>query len=214
VQSFRSGLGNYSSPQNGFFKGKVAMVLQGVWLHNFIQSHSQILKMDDVHDKTEKLKWGAAPFPSAVPGLENVAVAGYDCLVLPSEGKRTHKTIEFIKFMASHEGHELLCNGHRKISAMTKPTRAFLENHEHPYLKVFQDLAGSPNAQAAPQMGIWRAYERELKTAIEKITQNPDISVREVLTDVQTKVQKMLDRDLEERAERRRKRALKQRATR
>jgi len=36
VKRFRSGFGKFSSPQNAFLSGKIAMVLQGVWMFNFI----------------------------------------------------------------------------------------------------------------------------------------------------------------------------------
>ena len=51
VQLFQSGFGNFSSPQNAFIAEQVAMVLQGVWMYNFISKYNP------------KLEWGAAPFP-------------------------------------------------------------------------------------------------------------------------------------------------------
>jgi ABC-type glycerol-3-phosphate transport system substrate-binding protein len=37
VQIFQSGFGNFASPQNAFLAGRVAMVMQGVWMYNFIK---------------------------------------------------------------------------------------------------------------------------------------------------------------------------------
>ena len=37
IKSFTSGFGNFASPQNPFFSGKIAMVFQGVWMNNFIR---------------------------------------------------------------------------------------------------------------------------------------------------------------------------------
>ncbi|MDW8208514.1 MAG: ABC transporter substrate-binding protein, partial [Chloroherpetonaceae bacterium] len=51
LQTFRSGFGNFSSPQNAFLAEKVAMQLQGTWMYNFITRYAP------------KLKWSAAPFP-------------------------------------------------------------------------------------------------------------------------------------------------------
>jgi multiple sugar transport system substrate-binding protein len=128
--------------------------------------------------------------------------------VLPSDSRATEEAFEFIKFLASHEGHELLCNGHNKISARTTQTEAFKSNHEHPHLKVFQDLARSPHAGVPPQIGIWSAYQREMNVAVDTIWQDKDAVVRDVLQRVQDKMQKLLNQELEERAKRRRKRAL------
>jgi ABC-type glycerol-3-phosphate transport system substrate-binding protein len=51
LQTFQSGFGNFSSPQNAFLSEQVAMELQGVWMHNFIDKYAP------------NLEWGAAPFP-------------------------------------------------------------------------------------------------------------------------------------------------------
>ncbi|MEI9949439.1 MAG: extracellular solute-binding protein [Pseudomonadota bacterium] len=51
IKRFRSGFGNASSPQSAFLSGKVAMVLQGVWIHNYIEKYAP------------GLQWAAAPFP-------------------------------------------------------------------------------------------------------------------------------------------------------
>ena len=53
---FREGFGNFASPQNPFFTGRVAMVLQGVWIYNFIKNYAPA-----------DFEWGVAPFPSVDP---------------------------------------------------------------------------------------------------------------------------------------------------
>ncbi|HRR83081.1 MAG TPA: extracellular solute-binding protein, partial [Planctomycetota bacterium] len=52
IRRFASGFGNFSSPQNAFLSGKVAMEIQGVWMHNFIDMYAP------------GMEWGAAAFPS------------------------------------------------------------------------------------------------------------------------------------------------------
>ena len=36
----RGGFGNFASPDNPFFNGKVAMIMQGVWMNNFIKKYA------------------------------------------------------------------------------------------------------------------------------------------------------------------------------
>src|SRR5450631_723347 len=73
TKRFRSGFGNFASPQNAFLSGKVAMVLQGVWMHNFIEKYAP------------GLQWGAAPFPypAGHPELAFTTNADADVLVIP-----------------------------------------------------------------------------------------------------------------------------------
>jgi multiple sugar transport system substrate-binding protein len=192
VQAFQSGFGNFNSPQNAFIHEKVAMVLQGVWMYNFINNHNP------------KLEWGVAPFPSAVAGLENVTIAEYDCLVLPTDGQHPDEAFAFLKFLARPEGMEILCMGQRKFSPLREVTETFRREHPHPYLDVFLRLAHSPNTHHPPQLGFWRAYSREMRDLVQRIWQNPHEDVRAALQDVQRKMQKLLDRELAERAARRR----------
>ena len=71
LQTFRSSFGNFSSPQNPFMSQQVAMVLQGVWMANYIFQFSP------------GLEWGAAPFPVVHPGDAPVTFAGCDMLLIP-----------------------------------------------------------------------------------------------------------------------------------
>ncbi|POA37368.1 hypothetical protein C1893_31655, partial [Pseudomonas sp. MPR-ANC1] len=73
VQTFKSGFGNFSSPQNAFIDGKVGSVLQGVWMANYI----------NMYDK--KLNWFAVPFPHPKdrPDLAEVSFANFDTLQIP-----------------------------------------------------------------------------------------------------------------------------------
>lgn len=188
--SFQDGFGNLHSPQNAFCSEKVAMVLQGVWMHNFIEKYNP------------KIEWGAVPFPAKKAGLKNVTVAEYDCVVLPSEATNTGEAFAFLKFLATPEGMEILCRGQKKHSPLATITDDFRDRHPHPYIHVFQDLARSPNAHHAPQLGIWQAYSREMNWAMDEIWLK-EVTVREVLEKVQRKMQRMLDRELAERAARR-----------
>jgi len=56
--SFASGFaGSMASSESGFFSGKVAMIFQGVWFHNYVRQYKP------------GLDYGVAPaWPSAVPG--------------------------------------------------------------------------------------------------------------------------------------------------
>ncbi|HON69019.1 MAG TPA: hypothetical protein PLS23_21270, partial [Phycisphaerae bacterium] len=72
LKRFASGFGNFSSPQNPFFSGKLAMVLHGVWLHSYISQYAP------------GMDYGAAPWPKTPRGPENFTLADADVLIIPA----------------------------------------------------------------------------------------------------------------------------------
>jgi len=192
LQVFQSGFGNFSSPQNAFLAGKVSMELQGVWMYNFISKYAP------------HLKWGAAPFPHPAdrPDLANSTPVDIDTLVIPTGAKHPREAWEFIKFVQSHKGMELLCMGQRKHSPLSTSSPEFLKNHPHPYLHVFMDLAKSPNTFSTPKIGIWREYQDEMNNAFSNIWLCK-MTPEEALANVQARMQKKLDRELRQKRRRR-----------
>ena len=183
IRRFASGFGNFSSPQNAFLSGKVAMELQGVWMHNFINMYAK------------GMEWDAAPFPSAVLGKDDISVADSDVIVIPRGSRHPKEAWEFIKFTNSQEGMEILCNGQRKFSPLRKVSDGFWENAEHPRLRLFRDLAESPNVVALPKMGVWREYQRELTNAFDSVRMM-NATPQKALGEVQERIQASLDREL------------------
>jgi ABC-type glycerol-3-phosphate transport system substrate-binding protein len=144
VGEFSGAQGGFNTPQNAFMMGNVAMEMQGPWMANFI--HQQNAKMD--HD------WAAAPFPSAVPGLENVTYCPWDGLMIPRGCKHRQEAFEFIAYVNRQAVMEKLCSIHCKNSPLTHVSREFLEHHPNPYIRVFEELASSPNAHTTMQCPI------------------------------------------------------------
>jgi len=147
LDRFKKTFGGFSSADNAFFTGQVAMEIQGVWMANFIKIYAP-----------KDFEWGAAPFPAAVPGLENVTVAEADVIGIPRGAKHPKEAFEFIKFMATPEGMEILCRGQVKNSPLKKTSADWYTTHPNPFVKLFTDLAESPNCLRTPPIGIWREY--------------------------------------------------------
>jgi ABC-type glycerol-3-phosphate transport system substrate-binding protein len=180
IKRFRSGFGNFASPQNAFLSGKVAMVLQGVWMHSFIDKYAP------------GLQWGAAPFPypAGHPELGNTTSAEADVLVIPKGSAHPGEAFEFIKYMTSQQALEKLCLGQQKFTPLKQVSQEFWKGHPNPYIRVFRELGMSNNAFSIPQTGIWNEYFRELNNAVDlvqNLSQTPQV--------VQTKMQVALDRN-------------------
>jgi multiple sugar transport system substrate-binding protein len=184
VQRFRSGFGSFSSAQNPFLSGQLAMEIQGVWMYNFIKKFA------------DGMAWGAAPFPApaAHPELHGVANAEADALVIPTGSKHEPEAWEFIRYTQQQEVMEELCLGQRKHSPLKNVSAAFYDRHPNPYIRLFAELGASPNAWSAPKTGIWNEYLREMTTAADKIG-NLTLTPREALTQVQERIQISYDRD-------------------
>ena len=190
LADFKGGLGKFASADNGFFTGKVAMELQGVWFPNFIDRYAP-----------EGFEYGVAPIPPARgTGLENVTIAEADVIGIPRGARHVEEAFEFVKFLASVEGMEILCKGQGKHSSLAKTSPGFLdpETHPNPHVELFYTLAFSPNAKRTPALGLWREYQREMSVAFDNIW-NGNEEPAAALKNVQTRMQRRLDQELRRR---------------
>ena len=183
---FQSGFGNFSSPQNAFLSGKVAMVIQGVWMANYI------------HNNNPSLDWEAAPFPHPAdrPDLARSTPVGLDVLVIPTSSKHPNEAWEFVGFVQSQEGMEMLCDGQWKHSPLSRVSERFLREHRNKRIRLFQELAASRNTFAPPQVGIWKEWQDEMKASFENIWSNGR-PPEETLAYVQDRIQPKLTQYLE-----------------
>lgn len=184
VRRFRSSFGSFASAQNPFLSGQLAMQLQGVWMYNFVQKFA------------DGLQWGAAPFPApaALPELRGTGSAEADALVIPTGSHHVEEAWAFITYTQRQEVMEQLCLGQRKPSPLNDVSESFYAHHPNPFIRVFAELGASKNAWSAPQTAVWNEYERELKTAVNKIS-SLTLTPEQALADVQERIQRSYDRD-------------------
>jgi ABC-type glycerol-3-phosphate transport system substrate-binding protein len=179
----REGFGNFASPQNPFFTGRVAMVLQGVWMYNFIKNYAPA-----------DFEWGVAPFPSSNPEqLKNVTMVECDGLSIPAGAAHPQEAFEFIKYVNSQGPMEKLCLGQRKFSPLRQCSAEFFQAHPNPFITTFVELAKSPNAFFVPRLTTWTEYNNDMKNAVSRIWTGT-ANVREALDNVQQREQEVLDR--------------------
>ncbi len=182
VLTFRSGFGNFDSPQNAFLDEKLAMVLQGVWMANFINMHAP------------HLEWDAAPFPTTDPKLYGISLCQADVLVIPRGARHPREAFEFIRYVNTQEGMELLCRGQWKHTPLMKTSPGFVKNHPNPRIKVFIDMAKGPHAVAALPIGIWNEYSDEMVVAFDQIW-TQEKSAAEALAAVKKRMQRRFERE-------------------
>jgi ABC-type glycerol-3-phosphate transport system substrate-binding protein len=181
--ALRDGFGNFASPQNPFFTGRVAMILQGSWIYNFIANYAPA-----------DFEWGVAPFPSSDPDhLRDVTIVECDLLVVPAGAKHPEEAFEFIRYVNSRGPMEKLCLGQRKFSPLHECSPSFFEAHPNPFIRTFLELAKSPNARPAPAVTTWGEFNADMKNAVTRIWAG-EATAEEALADVQKRQQKNLDR--------------------
>lgn len=181
--AFRSGSGNFASPQNVFFTGRVAMILQGPWIYNFIKNFAP-----------PDFEWGVAAFPS-VDGerLKEVTLVETDALVIPAGAKHPDAAFEFIKYVNSQGPMEKLCLGQRKFSPLRDCSAEFFRNHPNPHIGKFLELAKSPNAHFIPQLTTWTVYSNDMTQAFDRIWSG-EADAREALDEVERHEQQIFNR--------------------
>lgn len=153
---FQSGFGTFASPQNAFFTGRVAMVLQGVWMDNFIRNYA-----------SPEFEYGVAPFPSADPEhLGGVSLAEPDCFSIPTGARHPDEAFRFLSYLNRQDVVEKLALGHRKMTSLRAVSPPFLEHHPHPYIEAFIEIADSPNVTRKPPIAQRNLLEAEMRNTI------------------------------------------------
>jgi ABC-type glycerol-3-phosphate transport system substrate-binding protein len=157
MESFQSGFGNFSSAENPFMCGKLGMVQQGVWLSNFIRLYN------------DKLDWYAVAMP---PPADHMSCAGANALnlntlMIPRGAKHPREAFEFMRFVQRQDVMENLCMAQRCNSPLAKVSERFFAEHPNRYIRLFDQLARSPNAVAPPHIGIWSQIGQEMQNAFD-----------------------------------------------
>lgn len=179
----RDGFGNFASPQNPFYTGRVAMIMQGVWIYNYIQNYAPA-----------DFEWGVAPFPTNDPEKTgNISVVEADVLVIPAGAKHPREAFEFLRYVNSQIPMEKLCLGQRKFSPLRACSDGFFEKHPNPHIRTFLELAKSPGAKTYPRVVAWNSISADMKNAVNLIWTGKE-PAEVALQAVQERQQKVLKR--------------------
>ncbi len=157
LDSFQNGFGPFASPQNPFLSGLVAMELQGVWMHNFIEKYNP------------SLEYGIAPFPSSEPDRMATLVES-NILVIPSNAPHPREAFEFLAFVQRPENMEQLCLDQRSLPPLAHVSESFWTHHPNTHIRLFYQLAQSKDARGYPQFPTWNEINDEITATFSQIT--------------------------------------------
>lgn len=158
VRKFTSGFGDYQSPQNPFYQGKLAMMIDGEWQSAFIR------------DFAPKLKWGVAPipYPDGRPDLAGTSQVTTSMLFIPRNSQHKEQAWEFMKYLVSPAAMgtftEALTNLPARRSLLHDPRYAKLPN-----FTAWLNALESKNLQALPSAPSYTQYNTDLTDAFDAI---------------------------------------------
>jgi multiple sugar transport system substrate-binding protein len=159
TQAFRSGFGNYSSPQNPFLSGKLATYADGPWFANFIRLYNP------------NVNWFVVPFPypDGRKDLAGYTMLNLNTLMIPKGAVRKKEAFEFIKFVQNQKVMERLCMRQYCNTPLREVSQNFIDNHPNKFISVFDKLARSENAVRPLQMGVAAQVGREIGIAVDQM---------------------------------------------
>lgn len=182
VNKFKSGFGQYMSPNNPFFQNQVGMDMEGQWFQTFIKKYAK------------DLNYGIAPlpYPDGHPELAKGGLIQGGMLYVPKNSKHKEEAFEFINYLKSDDAYIKFCVGKGSIptnySAINNPK--FLEGA--PELEPFIDIINNGNAKTFPAVPFAKEYGDELKLQMEK-AYDFEITPEEAMKNVVEKIQPLAD---------------------
>ena len=169
VNAFEATAGAIEGPQNPFLSERLAMVFQGPWLTNWVRKY------------TPQLDYGVAPFPSQSRARRDV-FASADVFVIPRGARHPREAMTFLAYVLRQDVMEELCREHGKVSPFRTPGPEFYATHPNPYIRVFDELADSPDAFGYPKMPTWTEATAQLFVLLDSVLRGrvaPDDAVRD-----------------------------------
>lgn len=188
VTRFSSAFGGYSSPDNGFYAGKIAMMVEGEWQPgpNFIQQYKP------------ELFYGVAPFPppAGAPERANTNVVSGSVAMIPAGVADKDAAWKLLAWMVSPEivADEMVANSNLPSSRKAAEDPRFQENEK---FGVFLNLMGDPNATSPVLSPINAEVDTELGQIEEQVL-TTCAEPMPLLEAAQAKLQPQLDEALQQ----------------
>jgi multiple sugar transport system substrate-binding protein len=183
IDKFKQGFGEYSSPQNGFYSGKLGMMIEGEWQPNFIKSAGV------------NLDYGVAPapYPAANPERKNTASVAGTIMSIPTGVKNPDLSAKALAYL---QGPKPLADFmvNNKNLPTTKAAAQDPRFREDAKFAVFMDLLASPNAKSHTLTPISSEIGAAISEAEEKSFRDPSFDIKAFLDEKAKELQPQLDK--------------------
>jgi multiple sugar transport system substrate-binding protein len=152
VAKFTAGWGQYMSPQDPFYTGKVAMVIEGEW------------QAVSIPKTAPNLQWGVASIPVANASLDGTTQLTASTLFIPANSQHKAQAATFLKYMTGKQAMldftMALGNLPARTSLLADPKYAAI-----PQMSAWLDSLKSPNVQALASTPYSAQYATDLASA-------------------------------------------------
>jgi multiple sugar transport system substrate-binding protein len=185
IDSFAQGFGEYASPNNQFFVGKVAMMISGQWWPGFIERFAP------------HMDYGVAPipYPDQYPEQKGVTYLGGNFCCIPRESRHPEGAGAFMRWTQTYHGQELFAKDMHGVpdikAVLNDPVLVTGSRHNEAFGEVCR-IAGDPNARFFPATPVNIMYMTELVTAAQLASRDAK-TPEQALRAVQQRVQRELD---------------------
>ncbi len=186
LQVAMSGFGSYFSATDPFIGGTVAMAIGSDFHTEAIRTYNP------------KLDYGVTTIPLAPGGPKNVTDFSCNVYIVPQGSKHPLEAVKFA--MWAGNGTAVIGNENiwRTFSGYKQgpdaPKNIWQKNND-PIYKVTELLSASPNAQNPPLLPISAQLSNELQTAEQDVYYGKESALK-AMTDLQNRLQPILDKDL------------------
>jgi ABC-type glycerol-3-phosphate transport system substrate-binding protein len=140
LDSFSSGFGGAFTPTDGFYSGKVAMVIHGNWYQ------------EAIHEYAPKLNFGVAPIPYPPGGRKDASTFNTNLYFLPKNGVDPSSDVEAVKYTIFATSGRILASDVNEwmsipVHKTTKDIKFYKNGKiDNPIFKVVMEVADSPNS--------------------------------------------------------------------
>ncbi len=186
VLKLASAGGNYMSPDQGFYAGKIAMYVDGEWQPgpNFISKFKP------------ELNYGVAPFPALAdhPERKNTATVAGTVAVIPAGAANKYASAKLLAWIMSPDivAEEMSTNFNLPTSKKAANDPRF---HSSQKFEVFLGLIGDKNSTYTLTSPVGTELSTELASIEEQVVHNGQ-DAGPLLKAAQAKVQPLLDKAL------------------
>ncbi len=186
LQVAMSGFGNYFSANDPFISGQVAMAIGSDF-------HTEALRTYN-----PKLDYEVTPLPVAPGGPSNVTDFSCNVYIVPAGSKHPLEAVKFAMWAGNGSaviGNENIWRTFSGYRQGPDSPKNIWQQHNDPIYKVTEKLDVSPNAQNPPLLPISSQLSNELWTAEQNVFYGKESALK-AMTDLQNRLQPILDKDL------------------
>jgi len=159
IADFVSGVGQYMSPEDPFYTGKYAMVIDGSWQANGIAVNAP------------ELDWGVTSIPVPSSELEGSTQLTASTLFIPANSKHKEEAAEFMAYLVSEDGMLAFAKALGNLPSRT----SLLDSDEFSSivgLDTWLAALKSPNVKALSSAPYSAEYTTDLGAAFDDITRD------------------------------------------